>query len=105
MFKLLIVVLCVFFLPLVVGAEVDPTKPFNETVSNRNTLNTNTEQLRLNSIIHGNSVHTAIINGRLLKVGDPIGEYILIQVNDKSVVLSSDDERKVLTVFSTIIIE
>lgn len=89
---------------LMAYAEVDPTKPFNNIHSgSANTVTVNQEQLRLDSIIHGNNVHTAVINGALLKVGDNIGEYTLVAVNDKSVVLSAEGERKELAIFSQII--
>lgn len=94
------------FFSAAVGAEVDPTKPFTgnklSSLSNSNVVQ---EQLKLDSIIHGKNVHTAVVNGTLLKVGDTIGEYTLTKVNDKSVVLSSDDENKELTIFSQILIK
>ena len=104
MYKLFITFLTLFIVSLIARAEIDPTKPFsNVNSSSSNATIVNQESLRLDSIIHGNNVHTAVINGTLLKVGDNIGEYILVAVNDKTVVLSFEGERKELAVFSPII--
>ena len=82
-----------------VVAETDPTKPFGKAaIGSIKTEKIN--QLTLQSIMGGNGVHTVIINGQLLKVGDQIGEYKLVAVNDKSVVLRSENERKKLDIFS-----
>lgn len=52
---------------------------------------------------HGGATHTAIINGKALKVNDTIGEYRLVAVNDDSVVLRSSEKRLRLSVFTTVI--
>ncbi len=80
-------------------AATDPTQPFGRAVMGSAPVE-KINQMTLESIIHGNGVHTVIINGKLLKVGDYIGDFKLVAVNDKSVVLRSEDERKKLHIFS-----
>mgnify|MGYP000128152538 CR=1 FL=1 len=84
---------------------LDPTKPLFG-VANATGLGAvpAEKSLVLEAIIHGTEIHTAIINGKALKVNDRIGEYRLVAVNDKSVVLLSTQERLKLNVFSKNII-
>lgn len=79
-------------------AVTDPTKPFGVFAGSGSAEKV--EKLQLQSIIHGDGIHTVIINNKLLKVGDYIGEYKLIAVNDKNVILRSEEERKQLFIFS-----
>jgi MSHA biogenesis protein MshK len=53
----------------------------------------------LESIIHGDGIHTVVISGKVLKTLDYIGEYQLTAVNDQSVILRSKTERLKLNVF------
>lgn len=108
MYKLLIIFfLFVHCLLINVQAETDPTKPFNTSTTLGTSSNSepNQGELRLDSIIHGDGVHTVMISGTLLKVGDVIGEYELIAVNDKSVMLRSPDESKQLYIFPQLTIK
>lgn len=88
------------------NADSDPTKPFG-TRGNSNVggVTVENKKLILESIIHGDGVHTVVINGELLKVGQYIGEFKLVAVNDKSVVLRSEEERKKLFIFSELIVK
>ena len=102
MFKYLIGILAIFstfFGAEKVWAENDPTKPFSggKTIFGQTVKS---KPLVLQSIIHGHNTHTVIINDQLMKVGDTIGEYRLIAVNDKSVLLRSAEESKKLYIFS-----
>ena len=97
MFKYFI--LTTLFLSGVTSAATDPTQPFGRGAIGSAPVE-KINQMKLESIIHGNGVHTVIINGKLLKVGDYIGDFKLVAVNDKSVVLRSEDERKKLHIFS-----
>jgi len=97
--------LAVISLSLVTSAaSEDPTKPFGQSSasSNHNLL---TNILVLQSIIHGDGIHTAVINGKVIKPGEHIGQYRLVAINDASVVLRSDDERLKLYVFKQSIIK
>lgn len=83
-------------------AADDPTKPFGVVSSSYGEV-TKVKTMTLDSIIHGAGVHTAIINGKLVKVGDYIGEFKLVAVNDKSVLLRSEEESKKLFIFSELV--
>ena len=78
---------------------LNPTKPL--TAGSKNIQSPQVKKgLVLESIIHGNKVHTAVINGQALKANDTIGEYKLVAVNDNSVVLRSSEKRLKLYIFS-----
>ncbi len=83
---------------------LDPTKPlFGSKQSRAVKLGNN---LVLEGIFHGShgaKTHTAVINGKTLKVNDYIGEYRLVAVNDGSVVLRSSGKRLKLSVFSSVV--
>jgi len=97
-FKLsLIICLTLSSIHIVVAGNVDPTRPFNHKASSNVSLNV--KKLVLESIIHGKGIHTAVINGKMLKPGESIREYRLVAVNDDSVVLRSETERLKLFVF------
>ena len=79
------------------GAKVDPTGPFGLSGSSPHIAIE--KKLVLESIIHGDGIHTVVINGKVMKPNDTIGEYRLIAVNDQSVVLRSETQRLKLHVF------
>ena len=82
---------------------LDPTKPLFGSKQSSTVKIVN--KLVLEGIFHsshGGKTHTAIINGKALKVNDTIGEYRLVAVNDDSVVLRSSEKRLKLSVFSTV---
>ena len=80
-----------------IAASVDPTKPFGHSGFSSSGVIKN--KLVLQSIIHGDGLHTAVINGKVLKPGESIGQYKLVAVNDTSVVLRSETKRLKLHVF------
>jgi MSHA biogenesis protein MshK len=81
-----------------VAATNDPTKPFGLGAITSGT-NVAVKSLILQSIVHGDGIHTAVINGKVIKPGEYINQYRLVAINDDSVVLRSDDERLKLYVF------
>lgn len=100
--------LAVLFTPWVAKAQsVDPTKPLS--ISGFSSMSKNTEtvkaELVLESIVHGHEVHTAVINGQVLKVGDIIRQYKLVAVNNTSVILRSAEKRLRLSVFSGVVVK
>lgn len=103
MFKFILLITLLF--TSFAWAASDPTKPFGVGQLGSSAKVEKVNQMKLESIIHGNGVHTIIINGKLLKVGDYIGEFKLVAVNDKSVVLRSEDERKKLEIFSKLTVK
>ena len=100
---------CLFFIALfpaftISAQNVDPTKPLStHGIASSNNVK-KSGSLVLETIVYGNQIRTAIINGKLLKVGDTIGEHKVLIVNDKNVVLGRDDERLKLTLFSAAVV-
>jgi MSHA biogenesis protein MshK len=96
------------FATLSVSAQSnDPTKPLSAggfSSISKSEASTKAE-LILESIIHGYEVHTAVINGQVLKVGDFIRQYELVAVNNTSVVLRSAEKRLKLSVFSRVVVK
>ena len=92
---------------LVSAQNNDPTKPLSASVfSSITKAQASTKaELILESIIHGVEVHTAVINGQVLKVGDFIRQYELVAVNNTSVVLRSAEKRLKLSVFSSVVVK
>ena len=101
MFKIIAsVFLCT--LSLVASAQnIDPTRPI--FTSNSAPAEEVKKGLVLETIIHSNNNKSAIISGKLMKVGDYIGEHKLIVVNSSNVILRSGDERLKLSVFSSVV--
>lgn len=91
MFKLFMVVISLFSSLTLWAADIDPTKPFGQGSSQ--SLVKDENKLVLESIIHGEGIHTAVVNGKVLRVNQSIGQYRLVAVNDDSVVLRSETER------------
>jgi hypothetical protein len=87
--------------------DVDPTKPLSgASLSSTSKAEVTTKAaLTLESIVHGFEVHTAVINGQVLKVGDFISQYELVAVNNTSVVLRSAEKRLKLSVFSSVVVK
>jgi len=78
-------------------ADTDPTRPFGHSINS--SVTPKGKKLVLESIIHGDGLHTVVINGKILKPFDHIGEYQLTAVNDQSVILRSKTQRLKLTIF------
>jgi len=96
------------FMTFLVSAQNnDPTKPLSAGgFSQVSKVEAATKaELILESIIHGFEVHTAVINGQVLKVGDFIRQYELVAVNNTSVVLRSAEKRLKLSVFSRVVVK
>jgi hypothetical protein len=89
------------------GQDVDPTKPLSigGFSSSNKPGKATAEKLVLESIVHGFEVHTAVINGQVLKVGDFILQYKLVAVNNTSVVLRSAEKSLKLSVFSGVVVK
>lgn len=81
--------------------NIDPTKPLS--ASSRAGTEEIKKGLILETIIHSSKKKSAIISGKLMKVGDYIGGHELIVVNPSNVILSSDGERLKLSIFSSVV--
>ncbi len=105
MYKILIFISLLFTAHLSFGQNVDPTAPLSSPGGVGSNSAGDNSKLILETIIHGDQLHTAVINGKLLKVGDYIGEFRLVAVNNTNVVMRSTDERLKLSIFSASVIK
>jgi len=87
----------------VFATQSDPTRPFGHSASS--TVTPGGKKMVLESIIHGDGIHTVVISGKVLKTFDYIGEYQLTAVNDQSVILRSKTKRLKLTIFKNNIVK
>lgn len=98
---LLLISLCVE------SQELDPTKPLGITVSTR-VSNKNTkikgDDWVLQSIIKINKTKKAVVDGKILNIGDKYNGFELKKINSKSVVFNSSQSQKELFLFSSIIV-
>tara|TARA_B110001454_G_C12569269_1_gene371173 strand:+ start:208 stop:546 length:339 start_codon:yes stop_codon:yes gene_type:complete len=106
-FKFTFAPLCLCIIVLmtaqVSAAQVDPTRPFGQSVASM--VTSDGKKMVLESIIHGDGIHTVVISGKVLKTFDHIGEYQLTAVNDQSVILRSKTKRLKLTIFKSNIVK
>ena len=80
------------------AAELDPTKPFGYSgamVGQENYKN----GFVLSSIVHGEGIHTAVINENVYQLFDYIGEYQITAINSDSVILRNKTELLRLNIF------
>lgn len=100
MYRLILITLLVTFSFYGQAQSVDPTKPLSSSAQ------AGVEQLQkgltLETIIHRDTNKSAIISGKLMKIGDYIGEHQLIEVNSSNVILRSNDEQLTLSMFSNV---
>jgi len=105
-YKIIIILFCL--LPNVADAVeggYDPTRPITGSISERVTKQASTD-LVLQSIIknaHGNNIK-AIINGKLVSVGDSVSLYKVISITNTKAVLSSPDKERTLKLFSQAVV-
>lgn len=103
-FTTLFLLVCGFLCSMTnVLADTDPTRPFGHSTALSATPNG--KKLVLESIIHGDGIHTVVINGKVLKTFDHIGEYQLTAVNDQSVILRSKTQRLKLEMFKSNVVK
>ncbi len=94
---------CVFVVFDLSAASTDPTKPFDYSASS--VAGTDDNKLVLQSIVHGDGIHTAVINGQVMVQGDTLAQYKIIVIDDNSVILKSDSERVQLYVFKNEVLQ
>jgi MSHA biogenesis protein MshK len=84
------------------SADIDPTRPFGVSGSNSNSEEIKADDgFVLTSIIHGDGIHTAVINGKIVKIFDYIGEYHITAINSHNVILRSKSQRLKLSIFKS----
>lgn len=64
----------------------DPTTPLNNQVSHSAYI----EPINLQAIFIRSNSHSAVINGKSVKVGDEIAQHIVTRISSHSVVLTKD---------------
>jgi len=82
-----------------VAADTDPTRPFGVSGTNNNIQLKRDGGFMLTSIIHGDGIHTAVINGKIYNMFDYVGEYRITAINSHSVILRSKSKRLKINVF------
>ena len=83
------------------AVDVDPTQPFGLSGSSSHNKLKHEDGFKLTSIIHGDDIHTAVINGKIYKMLDVIGEYRITAINSHSVILRSKSKRLKINVFQS----
>lgn len=83
------------------AADVDPTRPFGASGSGSNNQLKPDAGFVLSSIIHGDGIHTAVINGKIYKMFDYVGEYRITAINSHSVILRSESKRLKINIFKS----
>ena len=81
--------------------SVDPTRPFGMSGSGDNTYVKREGGFILTSIIHGDGIHTAVIDGKIYKMFDYVGEYRITAINSHSVILRSKTKRLKIDIFKS----
>ena len=95
----LLVVATTLTLPISLAADVDPTRPFGVSGSGSDSQLKRDGGFLLTSIIHGDGIHTAVINGKIYKMFDYVGEYRITAINSHSVILRSKTKRLKINIF------
>ncbi|WP_448565557.1 agglutinin biogenesis protein MshK [Thalassotalea ganghwensis] len=81
--------------------ERDPTQPLSKSLTSKLTQQKKT--LKLESIINQGQQKIAIINGRLLKVGDVIAQYRIKEINQNKVILATAENQIELSLFRQVV--
>lgn len=81
------------------AADVDPTRPFGVSGTGSNIQLKRDGGFILSSIIHGDGIHTAVINGEIYKMFDYVGEYRITAINSHSVIMRSKSKRLKINIF------
>jgi len=82
------------------AADTDPTRPFGVSGLGSDGKLKKDGGFRLTSIIHGDGIHTAVIDGEIYKMFDYVGEYRITAINSHSVILRSKTKRLKINVFN-----
>ncbi|WP_019027306.1 hypothetical protein [Colwellia piezophila] len=94
-----VIMLSVLISPVSLAVDVDPTRPFGQSGSGSSSLVKRDGGFVLSSIIHGEGIHTAVINGEIYNMFDYVGEYRLTAINSQSIILRSKSKRLKINIF------
>jgi MSHA biogenesis protein MshK len=98
LFAYIILSVIILLLPIQsMATDTDPTGPFGVS-GNNGSLSPN-GGLQLTSIIHGDGIHTAVINGKIYKMFDYVGEYRITAIISHSVIMRSKTKRLKIDIF------
>jgi MSHA biogenesis protein MshK len=78
--------------------EIDPTKPFHLTAELSSSKAT--DRLSLQSVIRVEQQLKAVINGKVLRVGEQIAGYQIMAIKHHAVELKSEQNTLILSLFS-----
>lgn len=86
-------------------ATSDPTRPLvkSQGLFAGSTLQNNNQRLELRSIIKSGEQLTAVVNDKLLKLGDQIGQYQVAKISKSYVLLVSEEEELKLSMFTQVV--
>lgn len=87
--------------PVTIAADIDPTRPFGVSAVDASGQLATKKRFVLSSIIHGDGIHTAVINGKIYKMFDYVGEYKLTAINSHSVILRNQSKRLKINIFKS----
>jgi hypothetical protein len=82
--------------------NTDPTRPFTGTKSSSSVVKKQ-KKLELQSIIEQGKHRKAIINGTILKKGEHIEGYQVVEISNKNVHLQSSEHRLTLALFTKVL--
>lgn len=97
MYKIFFVTLLTMFSLNINAEQLDPTKPFSKSITDRESVKQN---LKLYSIISSGDSRKAIINKKIMVVGDSLDEFKVIKIEKQKVVLQSSSETIELLLFT-----
>lgn len=83
-----------------IAAEVDPTKPAVTASGVSNSRNVVAGELALQSIFKRAGGKTAVISGKSYRQGDSVGEFTILKINAKDVVISDGREQQTLKLYT-----
>ncbi|GMM68672.1 hypothetical protein MTsDn1_19670 [Alteromonas sp. MTD1] len=84
----------------VFAAEVDPTKPAVAALGANKAQDVVKGDLALQSIFKRVDGKTAIISGKSYRQGDTVGEFTILKINAKDVVISDGREQRTLELYT-----
>jgi MSHA biogenesis protein MshK len=101
LFTRALLALAVLFSSVSIATDIDPTRPFGTSSLNQTAQLKHEDGFHLTSIIHGDGIHTAVINGKIYKMFDYLGDYRITAINSHSVILRSKSKRLKINVFNS----
>lgn len=105
MFKSIALIALLFFTMPLTAQELDPTRPLDKNYSA--SLPKSAPNYTLQSIIYEDKqkqhIKKAVINGKLLKVGDTIGPFKLKSIGPNKVVIANSQSRLVLSLYTPVV--